>query len=223
MKKIGARDVRLLAAAALPDSEIALLGALGAPAGDRIRFVSIGNLIYWKTFDLGLRAFAEADIPDSEYLIVGDGPERDRLRTLSRDLGIDDRVRWLGRLPREQVLEKLEMCHALVHPSLHDSGGWVCLEAMAAGRPVICLDLAGPSFLVGPGAGIRIPTESVDSVIQDLAKAMRILARNPEVRRQMGARGKSHVRNRHSWSATGDELHSIHLELSEADPSYGTR
>ena len=44
----------------------------------------------------------------------------------------------------------------LIHPSLHDSGGWVCLEAMAAGRPVICLDLGGPGLQVTEKTGIKV-------------------------------------------------------------------
>src|SRR2546430_4418443 len=46
------------------------------------------------------------------------------------------------------------------HPSLHDSGGWVCLEAMAAGRPVICLDLGGPGYQVTEESGIKIDRKS---------------------------------------------------------------
>ena len=97
--------------------------------------------MHWKGFHLGLRAFACANLPDAEYWILGDGAELNQLQILADNLGIAQRVKFWGKLSREETLNKLRDCHVLVHPSLHDSGGWVCLEAMAAGRPVICLDL----------------------------------------------------------------------------------
>src|SRR3990172_2688633 len=81
------------------------------------------------------------------------GPDSGRLEKSARDLGIMTRVRFAGRMSRHEVLRMLGDAHVLVHPSLHDSGGWVCVEAMAAGKPVICLDLGGPAPAVGGGAG----------------------------------------------------------------------
>ena len=65
----------------------------------------------------------------------------------------------------------------LVHPSLHDSGGWVCLEAMAAGKPVICLDLGGPGEQVTRETGFKIPALDPDQAVKDMARAMAVLAR----------------------------------------------
>ncbi len=56
-------------------------------------------------------------------------------------------MKFWGFLPREEVLEKLSLCPVLVHPSLHDSGRCVYVEAMAANdRPVICLNLGGVTY-----------------------------------------------------------------------------
>ena len=66
-----------------------------------------------------------------------------RSKTLAAELGIERQVKFWGALERQAALAKFGECHVLVHPSLHDSGGWVCVEAMAAGRPVVCLDLGG--------------------------------------------------------------------------------
>ena len=68
------------------------------------------------------------------------------MEKLARELGITANVKFWGGIRRAQVLEKLAECDVLIHPSLHESGGWVCLEAMAAGRPVVCLDLGGPGY-----------------------------------------------------------------------------
>ena len=122
-----------------------------------LRLLSIGRLVYWKGFGYGITAFAEfhRQFPGTEYWLVGDGPERKRLERLANKLGISGSVRFLGNMPRDQALQQLRDCDVLVHPSLHDSGGWVCVEAMAAGRPVICLDLGGPATQVTAETGVK--------------------------------------------------------------------
>ena len=109
----------------------------------------------WKGFHLGLQAFARTQHPDTEYWIVGAGPAERSLKALAHRLGIADRVLFLGHQPRSEVLQIVQQCDVLVHPSLHESGGAVCAEAMAAGRPVICLDLGGPGLQVTAETGIR--------------------------------------------------------------------
>jgi glycosyltransferase involved in cell wall biosynthesis len=180
--------------------------------GEVVRFVSIGNLLHWKGFEYGLRAFARANLKGAEYVVIGDGPERQRLELVATHLGIEERVRFLGRLPRKQVLAQLRHCHALVHPSLHDSGGWVCLEAMAAARPVLCFDLGGPAVLVEERAGFRIPAESPAQAEWLLADAMRAVATDSVLRSQMGERGRELVAERYSWDHRGKLMADAYRE-----------
>ena len=128
------------------------------------------------------------------------------LKKLARSLGVENRVKFWGRLPREQALDKLRQCHVLVHPSLHDSGGWVCPEGMAAGRPIICLDLGGPAARVPTSAGFKIPAHNPNQTTKDIATAMKQLAQDADFREQMGAAGKQAVRQSLSWSAKGQHL-----------------
>lgn len=219
LRALGARDVRLLPAAALPDEDAERLGHLPPPPDAPFRLISVGLLLYWKAFDLGLRAFAESGLKDAEYLVVGDGPERPRLESLARNLGIDERIRWMGAVPRETVLQTLGHCHVLVHPSLHDSGGWVCLEAMAAGRPVLCLDIAGPSVLVPAEAGILVPPCDPSSAVAGLAEGMRRLASEPALLRRMADAAKKHVHQWHRWEVRGQQLREVHATLAEDSDS----
>lgn len=85
-----------------------------------------------------------------------------------------------------QALEKLAEVDVLVHPSLHDSGGYVVAEAMAAGRPVICLDLGGPALQVAEETGFKIPATTPEQVVAGMAQAMLWLARDDALRRRMG-------------------------------------
>jgi len=210
--KMGVDQVQIMPAIGLPEADIARLAQCKPPGDSPVRFVSMGRLLHWKGFHLGLRAFAKANLPDAEYWVIGDGPERQPLEALAQELGIAQRTKFWGSLPREQTLGKLEDCHALVHPSLHDSGGWVCLESMAAGRPVICLDLSGPAVLVSKDAGLRIPAHSPDQAVSDLAAAMTQIAQDAELRTRMAQVGQQLVRETLSWRARGEHMAQIYAE-----------
>ncbi|MBM4152669.1 MAG: glycosyltransferase, partial [Kiritimatiellaceae bacterium] len=145
IRKLNARRVEFFPESGLSRSEFEQLAAIqDNSASDRFIFVSSGRLLALKAFELGLRAFAKADIAHSEYWIIGDGPEMHRLKALASTLDIADRVSFKGWVQRKDGLQLLASTHVLVHPSLHDSGGWVCPEAMALGKAVICLNLGGP-------------------------------------------------------------------------------
>ena len=211
LRGLGCRKVTVLSQVGLPREEIAQLGALTVLRSNSFRLVSIGNLLHWKGFQLGLRGFAQfqSRFPAGEYWIVGDGPERKQLRKLAQRLGVAPSVTFWGAIPRRQVSAKLAECDVLLHPSLHDSGGWVCLEAMAAGRPVVCLDLGGPALQVTVDTGIKVPATSPEQVVADLAKAMLRLAEDPELRVRMGQASRQRVKEDFNWGKKGDSMHQI--------------
>ncbi|AFY34482.1 glycosyltransferase family 4 protein [Calothrix sp. PCC 7507] len=213
LQKLGAVNVRIFSAVGLSQSEIAKLSQFPIPDILPVKFFSIGRLLHWKGFHLGLRAFAQAAIPNSEYWILGDGPERQHLQTLTKKLGISEQIKFWGQLPREQIFQLLGESHILVHPSLHESGGFVCMEAMAAGRPVICLDLGGPALQVTEDTGFKIPAHTPEQTVCDLAKAMTRLALDADLRRQMGQAGQKLARENFAWEVKGQLLAQFYEEI----------
>jgi glycosyltransferase involved in cell wall biosynthesis len=213
MRTLGAQNVAVMVESGLHPAEIATLASYPIPTTATIRFISMGRLLHWKGFYLGLRAFAKADLANAEYWILGAGPENDRLHTLAEELGIADRVKFWGNLPRTEGLSKLGECHVLVHPSLHDSGGWVCLEAMAAGRPIICLDLGGPGVQVTAETGFRIPAHNPAQAVQGLAAAMTRLAQDRNLLVQMGRAGQMLIAESYHWEAKAKALTAAYEEV----------
>jgi glycosyltransferase involved in cell wall biosynthesis len=213
MRKLGAAAVRLLPESGLSDEELIALAA-PAPPRERPTFISMGRLLGWKGFHLGLRSFAEAKLPEADYWIVGDGPERGRLQRLAESLGIAGHVRFWGSLPRDQAIRKLQECMALVHPSLHDSGGWVCLEAMAARKPVICLDLGGPGVQVTHQTGIKIAAISPAQAIHDMAQAMVHLVADEAYRARLGQADISRVCRYYRWETRGQYLSDVYAQIT---------
>ena len=205
LRVLGASTVEVLSHVALSIADIERLANVPERTCGPLRLVSIGRLLHWKGIHLGLEAFARlrVTLPDAEYWIVGVGPERERLQRLADRLGLGQSVRFLGAVSRREVFEVIAECDALVHPSLHDSGGYVCAEAMAAGRPVICLDLGGPGLLVSDDSGIRIPAGTPERTIASLAAAMIRLASDPQLRHRLGSGAKQRARQSLSWERNG--------------------
>lgn len=214
LDRLGCQTVTVRAAVGLDEQMVRSLAADPAERADGPRFVSIGRLIHWKGFHLSLRAFALADLQKAEYWVIGDGPERTRLEMEARDTGISDRVNFWGSLSREETLRSLLQADVLVHPSLHDSGGYVCLEAMAAGKPVVCLNLGGPAVLVTDETGIRVEAATPDQVVRDLAQAMEGLAKDDGLRRGMGDAGRRLIREKYLWDRRREEYSEIYRALS---------
>ncbi|MEC4815281.1 MAG: glycosyltransferase [Scytonema sp. PMC 1069.18] len=200
LQRLGAKNVQVYSQLGLSDSEISYLTQEATNQDSATRFISIGRLLHWKGFDLGLRAFSQANLPsDAEYWIIGDGSELQRLQVLAQQLGIAHQVKFWRNLPRNEVLEKLRMCMALVHPSLHESGGMVCLEALAVGLPVLCLNLGGPSILVTEQTGEKIFPDSPEQAVRDLSQAMARIAWDTNLRSQMGQAAQKRAREIYSW------------------------
>ena len=205
VRLLGAERVEVRSAIGLPLDEIERLGALPEPSDGPLRFLCIGRQIAFKGFRFGIEAFARAvrsgepALQDAELWLVGEGPEHDNLRARAEEVDIASRVHFTGRIPRERVLELLGTAHALVHPSLHESGGGVCLEAMAAGRPVVGFDLGGTTVHVSRECGMLVEAITPEQGVADLAEAIRRLAADPELRAAKGACGRDRVRAHFQW------------------------
>ena len=211
---MGSKNVQVLSQVGLLPEEVAQLKQHLLPDRAPVRFISIGRFLHWKGFHLGLRAFAQAALPpDAEYWLVGKGAEAAGLQTLAADLGIAAQVKFLDEMPRTELIQQLESCLALVHPSLHESGGFVCLEAMASGRPVICLDLGGPAVQVTEETGFKIPAHDPDQVVQEMAIAMTQLAKEPALRSRLGLAGRHRVDALFNWEKKGKFLVDVYEKI----------
>jgi glycosyltransferase involved in cell wall biosynthesis len=216
LKKLGCRSVHLYSPIALQTKEAEILQGNRTTNRSSFRITSCGRLIHWKGFDLGIRAFVrvQKELPNSEYVIIGDGPERGDLERLAARLGIASKVRFLGAVPQEAVFAEFKASDLLLHPSLHDSSGWVCVEAMAAGCPVVCLDWAGPGVLVGDDTGLKVPAGTRQQTIDGLGNAILQLARNTTMRNAMAAAAQKRVRAQFLSERKAETLADLYAEVS---------
>jgi len=215
VRPMGAKNIEIYGEAGLSTARINQLAQYPLPDSQPIRFISLGRLLHWKGYHLSVRAFAAANLPNAEYWLLGDGPYREQLEQIAQDAGLGDKIKFWGRIPREDTLKKLGQSHVLVHPSLHDSGGWTCLEGMAAGRPILCLALGGPDTQVTEETGIKIPAHNPDQVVQDMAAAMTRLATDGELRQRLGKGGRDRVRTVYDWDKKGEFFAQLYEKVSQ--------
>jgi glycosyltransferase involved in cell wall biosynthesis len=195
------------------EEELAFFGGLPIRLEKPFRLISIGRLLHWKGFHLGLEAFARfhRTCPDSEYWVVGVGPEAGALKQLAADLGIAHCVTFWGRLPElADVYGKLAQADVLVHPALHEAFGNVCLEALAAGRPVICLDAGGPSLQVTDQCGFKAPVASLEQTLGSMADAMTLFYRDSDLRLRMGAAARERAGTHFHWARKAERMNALY-------------
>lgn len=146
----------------------------------------VGRLRLRKGVEVLLEALR--GLPDApELLIVGDGEHRQALEIRAAELGLADRVRFLGRCDAPQVRELLSRACALVVPSIYEGMPLVVLEAMEAGLPVIASQVSGiPEVVVDGETGWLVPPEDPPALTTALAD----LTGDPEEARRRGAAGR---------------------------------
>ena len=128
----------------------------------QFRIIYAGRLDAIKGINLGIEAFHvfSLNFPKSSFKIIGDGPERERLTSLTKSLNIQDKVEFIPWMDRGELLEQLRLSDVLLFPSFRDGGGQVLIEAMACGKPVIGVNVGGPGFHIQNEWGIKIEPKS---------------------------------------------------------------
>ena len=156
---------------------------LPAPPGAR-RLLAMGRLHRNKGFDIALRALAQ--LPSAHLSIAGEGPERAALAALARDLGVADRVAFLGW--RRDTGALLAAAEVFVCSSRHEPLGNIVLEAWSAARPVVAVASQGPLELITEDIdGVMVPAEDPGA----LAVAVARLLDDPARAAALGAAGRA--------------------------------
>ncbi|HEX2114562.1 MAG TPA: glycosyltransferase family 4 protein [Alphaproteobacteria bacterium] len=133
--------------------------------------LSVGHLIPRKAHDLVIRAVAQ--LPGYHLLIAGLGPEEQRLRALARTSGVEDRVRFLGRVAHDQLREVYGAADLLVLASSREGWANVLLESMACGTRVAASDVWGtPEVVAAPEAGALFKERTPDAIAATVRKVM---------------------------------------------------
>ncbi len=172
----------------------------GLPADGRPLLLYLGRLSWKKGVDVAIRALAQLPgPPEARLAIAGNDDEglRPRLEALAGELGVAERVSFLGEVRGAGKSALLAAASVLVMPSISENFGMAALEAMAAAVPVV----------LSPGVGLAATVEEAGAGVvcertpEAFAGAVAGLLAQPEVAREMGERGRRLVAERFSWPA----------------------
>lgn len=180
---------------------------------DSLRLISVSNLHEGKGIDLNLKALASLRRSENlawRYMVVGEGRERGPLEILAAELGIDDRVRFVGACEHDEVYNHLLEADIFVLPSYREAFGIAYLEAMACGLLTIGVDGQGPSAFIHHGeTGLLVPPHDAEALTRCLKKALE----SPIWMQSIAAAGRRHVLNEYSWQRHAERLTAVYREL----------
>ena len=174
-----------------------------------LRLLWCGNFIPSKTLPFLFSALSL--LPPSlnwRLTIIGDGPCAAQWKGIARNMKLDDLCDWLGRVPRQEVLQQMQRGHALVVTSIYDLTSTVVVEALANGLPVLCPDHCGFADAVTTESGIRVKASTKQDIVTGLAAA--IVTISDETLRFHLAQGAVEQAQRYEWNLKADAVNRIY-------------
>jgi glycosyltransferase involved in cell wall biosynthesis len=180
--------------------------ALTIPDDARI-LLAVGRLAAQKGIDTAVRALAQVRVthPDAVLLVLGEGPERQRLERLAHDLGVSDAVVLPGRVGDVAALYR--RADLLIHPARWEGFGLALLEAMLAARPVVaCRAGSAPELVENGRTGLLVETDDSDA----LARAVVRLLDDHSLASTYGAAGFERARREFSVDRMAERTAAIY-------------
>jgi glycosyltransferase involved in cell wall biosynthesis len=176
----------------------------------------IGRLRPVKGVDYGIKAFAQAlsEQPDMHMALAGEGEQRQQLENLTAELGISEKVTFLG--IRNYLVDVLSAADSVLMPSLTEGFPRVAIEAMASSKPVVATRVGGtPEAIIDGQTGILVPPKDIDA----MASAITRLVTDTDLQSRLGSSAR--LRTEEHYSATSyvarlDEMYQRWAKTTKA-------
>ena len=219
---VGAHQRDTLTALGMPPERVHLLPCgvpterfrpASVPRQGPFRFATVARLVVSKGIDVSIRAFAEVhgSVPETELVIVGDGPERENLEALAGSLSLGAAVQFVGMKREDEVVRLLQDSDALLHHSLEhrrwvEGFGVAVAEASACGLPVVVSRSGGLVDQVVDGeTGFIVPMGDHEA----MATAMKRLCEDRDLARRMGRNGRERMIREYDSRSQAGRLRDI--------------
>jgi glycosyltransferase involved in cell wall biosynthesis len=192
--------------------------AVASLLGGETKLLHVASLVPVKDQATLLRAFAQVAraLPDAGLNLVGDGPMRSALERLTRELGIEDRVRFHGVIPHDALPPYYRACDLAVMSSRHEGQEWVTLEAAACGRTTVGTEVGVVADLVP--VTTAVPVSDAGSLSRAILEALS----DRKTLRARGALARRKVLARYSLEGTVASLSALYRGLGATRYSRST-
>ena len=184
-----------------------------------LRGAFVGRLVPYKCADALIRAACDMLRTHALHLdIIGDGPERDTIAALVKELGVETAVTLHGAVEHRQVQALLVECDFLACPSIREFGGGVVLEAMALGVAPIVADYGGPIELMDDKCGIRVPFSGPDALIEGFRAVLEQVLVDPARLDRLGDAAVERVEALFTWDRKAEQIVRLYDWVREGGP-----
>ncbi|MBN1273256.1 MAG: glycosyltransferase family 4 protein [Candidatus Aminicenantes bacterium] len=145
-------------------------------------------------------------IPNTEMIIGGTGPEKEKLIELSNRLNLRDKVRFTGFIPDAEIGNYFNLCDVFVFYSTYETFGIVLAQAMAFGKPIVSiLSTAIPSVVKDKECGLLV----LPNKPEKMAEAVIKLLNNKRLRKQLGANGRKRAESLFDWDVVAKKYEDV--------------
>ncbi|GGX36494.1 glycosyltransferase family 4 protein [Undibacterium squillarum] len=186
------------------------------PGSERIlKLAFVGRLVAVKGLNFLIDAVAALTQRGYrvQLSVAGDGPLRAEWQARAQALGLGEQIRFYGNLSRPQVAFLLQSTHAMVLPSLRESGGAVLLEAMACARPVIALNFGGPAQVVDEQVGALLPMDDEAQIVRDLSSTLEHIIQSPQEWAEKGRVARQRIEAQYAWNVKVAAAGNLYQEI----------
>ncbi len=186
--------------------------------GESVNILTVGRLVEEKGHEYAIRAIAKAvkKYPQIRYTVAGDGPLKEKLKSLTAESGLEKNVFFTGLADESEVLNLYEKAHIFILPSIigengaTEGQGLVLLEAQSSGIPVIASSIGGiPETLSRDNSAFLVPQKDVDAI----AEKIEFLVENPAIRAQSGKSGRKFVEENYDIKSLNKRLLNIYESI----------
>ncbi len=190
--------------------------------GGELRLVHVGRAVRTKGLRDAVRALAACrELSGVTLEAAGVGEDLAACRREADSLGVRDRIRFHGRLPRERIEDLYRRADAFLFPSFREPSGTVVFEALRHGLPVITTAHGGPGFVVDETCGIKVPANSPAQLSAGLAEAVTRLANDQRLHERLRAGARRRVETIGLWSSKIEWLCRLYGELQPSPVHRG--
>lgn len=176
-----------------------------------------GRIAIEKNLDVALAIYSKvAEQTDAELIFIGDGPYREEVERLIKERKLENRVRFLGVLRGETLVEAINACEVFLITSLSETQSMTTLQAMACGLPVVVINAGGiPEYVSDGQAGYVIDSGREDLFVEKLIE----LLLNPELAQRMGEAGKESIKQ-FSPELIVDQFEKLYAGLLQKNKNF---
>lgn len=157
--------------------------------GKQLDILWVGKFDFRKRLDIALETMAKVNNEKVHLTVYGSGNESQVIaaRELSKALGIEDRVTFMGNKPNDEVNEAMCNADLFLFTSINEDTSTVVLEAVSNLLPVLCFECCGMAAVIDDKVGRKIPLSTPSQSVRDFAEAIDYFAEHREELRQLSA------------------------------------